>query len=269
MKISTVRSLLVLLDLALVGGIVGVVYLDMAVQQDERRAARRSYQQETLRRLAAVSVVAPKASTDQTYDAIGALNFAGTPPTVEGPKVPEQPKIPTKEWRPLGDLLTLAGAERHGSGVESPSFILYRRTGDKPIERKPITPASRPGGRSNDPRGAARNRGRPNATRPRTVPKPSGPQRRTYSAWLGDAIELSDHEIAIVKDIRTVRDELLGQVVGWKVVFDYNGKEVELEVVGDTPRSGKSKAPVADKPVNPDPGTWLGWSRWCCNTHMT
>ena len=66
MKISTVRSLLVLLDLALVGGIVGVVYLDMAVQQDERRAARRSYQQETLRRLAAVSVVAPKASTDQT-----------------------------------------------------------------------------------------------------------------------------------------------------------------------------------------------------------
>lgn len=264
MKISTVRSLLILFDLVLVGGIVGVVYLGVQ-QQKERRADRRSYQQDALKRLAEVKVNEVKTQTKKSYSAIGRLNYAGKAPP-EPKKIDKGPKpVPKNVWRPLEDLIILIGAEVHGENVEQPSFILYSRTGDTPITTRPATTPrrtpARPGNR--DPRGAARGgRGNPrNGGRPRTVPTPgnSGPSRTIYNAVIGEVIEFSDHELALVKNIKPVLDPELGQTIGWRVVFGYGGKDVEIDVVGETPAKGAVKVVTDNTPISNDPGTWLSW----------
>ena len=262
MKISTVRSLLLLFDIVLVGGIVGVVYLGMQ-EGKARNADRRAYQQDTMKALAGVTIEAVKSGPRRSYGSIDRLNYSGKVPKKPEPKDPNAGKKPVdrRVWRPLEDLLLLVGAELHGENVDTPSFILYSRLLDQPLAASKPAPAaasrgSRPTGRR-DPRSSPR--GRSGARSPRTVQTPRT-NRITYTAILGEAIEFSDHELAVVKSIEPVQDKLLGQVIGWKVVFAYDKKDVALEVVGDTPAKGAAKLdPGEAGPISPDKGTWLSW----------
>jgi len=80
-----------------------------------------------------------------------------------------------------------------------------------------------------------------------------------YSASVGDAIEFSEHEVAVVNGVRPFEKD--GQVLHYEAMFDYGEKVVPVKVTG-TP--GGSKAPVAATPKGPissDPGTWVTWSQ--------
>lgn len=255
MKISTIRSLLILFDLALLGGVVGVVYHGMQ-QREERSQNRQEFQQDTYRKLKLINPERSEQTKRAPLVEVGKFNFDGRLPKEDEPDVPVTPVAPKNVFRPLGDLMAVVGAEMHGKGVETPSFILYTRTGDAPLTRnsQPTIPSRDRGGRPVPRPGGNR---QPAGRRPPTPPPSSSPVRVVHRAYLGDAIEFSGHEIAVVRGVRPVIKE--GQPVAWEAVFDYDSKEVTIAVIGD-PAGPRPAAPAEPTgPIDPNPGTWIAW----------
>jgi len=259
MKISTIRSLLIILDLALLGGVAAVVSHGMD-QRQQRTRDRQTFQQETYEQLKLITAELPKRSKRGPLVQVGKFNFDGTVPEPPKPVNAEPPKPKEKVYRPLADLMSVIGAEMHGKGVDGPSFILYTRTGDAPLASSPAPPTA-PSNRDARDRGA-RNRSTAGRTQPRgrgvqTPASVAGPVRFVHRAHLGDAIEFSEHEIAVVEGVRSVMKD--DQVVAWEAVFDYGSDEVAISVLGDPGGPKAMSAPEPTGPISADTGTWIAW----------
>ncbi|NRA95151.1 MAG: hypothetical protein HRU14_02975 [Planctomycetes bacterium] len=256
MKISTIRSLLFVLDLALMGGVAGVVSHGMD-QRQQRNRDRQTFETTTYEQLKLIKTDVSERTERGPLREIENFRFDGTVP--EAPKpvnaAPEKPK--EKVYRPLDELMSVIGAEMHGKGVVKRSFILYTRTGDAPLPRAPATttPPRREPSRGRG--GSNGNRSQPRARGVQTPASVAGPLRVVHRAYLGDAIEFSEHEIAVVEGVRSVVQN--GQVVAWQAVFDYSSQEVAVSVLGDPGGPKSTAAPEPTGPINIDPGTWIAW----------
>ena len=251
MKISTIRSLLIILDLVLLGGVAGVVSHGMD-QRKQRNRDRQTFETMTHGQLNLIKTDVPERSERGPLREIDNFLFDGTVPEAPKPVNAEPEKPKEKVYRPLDELMSVIGAEMHGKGVVKRSFILYTRTGDAPLPRAPATTTP-----TRD-RGATRGtRTQPRVRGVQTPASVAGPLRLVHRAFLGDAIEFSEHEIAVVQGVRPVKKS--GQVVAWLAVFDYSNQEVAVSVLGDPGGPKSTAAPEPTGPINIDPGTWIAW----------
>ena len=252
MKISTVRSLLILFDLVLLGAIVGVVYLGLQ-ERPKRKQRRQDFQKHVNRRLAEVKPEANATKVDLTYAGIGKMSMGPPPPEDKVPTEDTNPKPVAGKARPLADLVELVGTEVHSGEGASPSFILYTlksEGGGRPVPAVPDPKDARSrggrGGRGN------RNGNRNPARNVRRAPTgPVGPTQNIYKVFEGYVIEFSEHEVATVKEVRST-----------EVIFDYDKRDVVVKVPPKrlgTGSSGSTSTAEATGPISPDPGTWIAW----------
>jgi len=254
MKISTIRSLLILLDFLLMAGIAGIVQLGFA-EDKTRKEERRDYFEGVKQRLRQAKPGTVDKWSPSRGESIDAANLHNKPKEVPKPVTDVKPKDPAKKVaRALDTLVKLIGTEVHpGGGSGEPSFVLYRRLDESPLAAGNASSASSaPPATSRPGRGAPRG-GNRNARRTSTPAVPAGPRTRFYAARENEVIEFSGHEVALVK-----------QVSEGSVLFEYDSKDVTLRVstergLPSTGPSGGGAKPVPSGPISPDPGTWIAW----------
>jgi membrane-associated protease RseP (regulator of RpoE activity) len=242
MKISTIRSLLILLDLLLLAGIAAIVYSGLK-DRDKRKDRRGDYQQRINALLAEAKSGPLTSAARETNPAIDALNLSNRKVKVVEAVV-EQPKEATPtSLRPLHEFMQLVGTEVHSDDMATPSFVLWKEPGADGGGSM----ATRPPARASP---AIRSPGRP-------TPPPLGGALVApvvFRVSKGEAIEFSEREVAILKDV----------LPEGRAVFIYGGQEVTLEVAversGTGPGGGGAPPPPDTSPINPDPGTWISWN---------
>jgi hypothetical protein len=244
MKISTIRSLLILLDLLLLAGIAAIVYSGLQ-DRPKRIDRRREYQQHINALLADAKAGPLTSAARETNPAIDALNLSNRKVKVVEAVV-EQPKeaIPTS-LRPLHEFMQLVGTEVHSDDMDTPSFVLWREPGADGGGGM----GTRPPARASP---AVRSPARPPP--PTFGGAPSGPV--VFRVSKGEAIEFSAREVATLKDV----------LPEGRAVFIYGGQEVTLEVAVERSGTGSGgggtggrPGPPDTGPINPDPGTWISW----------
>ena len=227
MKISTLRSLLFLLNVCLLAGI-GWILFQGFQEKKQRDADLASYRRNFTQRLASVSESSIEGAIARTqYNALGGISLAGEPPKPKAPEIkrptPTRPKAP-----PLDSMITLMGMEVHTGGTD-PSLVFYSLSGSKSGAPKP---ALRTG-------------------IPASLQRGSGKKDPVMVATQGGVIELGHGYNAVVKLVKP-----------GGVTFHYEGQDIVLELPDADPKagsqgSGSKLAPTG--PISNDTGTYIKW----------
>ncbi len=131
MKVTSIRNLLIVLDVALVTGISSVVYRGIQEKNSRSTDARRLF--ETIsKELSEIGAEGQSSTAKVDYGTnITGVNISGYTPVVVAPVAPKEPTPVASSKPPLESVLKLVGIEHHGS-PNSKSRILVAREGPFP-----------------------------------------------------------------------------------------------------------------------------------------